>query len=469
MNAAIEVVSGITLAYFLALNLIYLGFTVVAWRRLTAHLRATRSLPLEEVLASPLTPGVSVLVPAYNESAGIVPSVRSLLDLRYPRHEVVVANDGSSDDTLERLVEAFSLEPVRKALRTTVRSAPVRAVYGSRRYPNLWVVDKENGGGKADALNACLNAASHPYVCAIDADAVLEPDALLQVVRPILDDPELVIATGGIVRIVNGCVVRDGRVVEVGLPRRSVAAVQVLEYFRAFLVGRVGWSAMNALLIISGAFGLFRRSLVDEVGGWDHAMIGEDIELVVRLHRRLRELGEPYRIEFVPDPVCWTEAPETLRVLSRQRRRWHRGLGQTLWAHRALIGNRRYGALGLTAVPYFLVFEFLSPLVELLGPPFVIVWFALGRLSFTFLVAFLVVAVLLGFLLSIAALALEEINFRRHQRHRELARLVALAAFENVGYRQINALWRFVAFFDLMRGRSGWGDMQKRGLGVEAG
>jgi len=466
MTTAIEVVSGITLAYFLLVNAIYLGFTATAWRRLLAHQREAKTLPLDEVLSSPLTPGVSVLVPAYNEAAGIVVSVRSLLDLRYPRHEVVVVNDGSTDDTLQRLIDAFELEPVRKALRQDVACAPVKQVYGSRRYPNLWVVDKENGGGKADAINGCLVAASHEYVCAIDADAVLEPDALLQVARPILDDPEVVVATGGIVRVINGCVLRDGRVVEVGLPKSNLAAVQVLEYFRAFLVGRVGWSSVNALLIISGAFGLFRRSLVEEIGGWDQEMIGEDIELVVRMHRRMHELDQPYRIEFVPDPVCWTEVPETLRVLSRQRRRWQRGLGQTLWVHKKLILNPRFGTLGLVAVPYFLFFEFLSPIIELLGPPFVIVAFLLGRLSFTFFVAFLVVAVLLGFLLSIAALALEEINFRRHQRSRELARLVLLAAFENVGYRQINAFWRFVAYFDLMRGRSGWGDMQKKGLGV---
>ena len=467
MSIAIEVLSGITLAYFVALNVIYAGFTLVAWRRLTQHLRATDVMPVEEILTSALTPGVSVLVPAYNEASGIVPSVRSLLDLRYPQHEVVVVNDGSKDDTLERLIEAFDLKPVRKALRSSAPSARVKQVYASRRHPNLVVVDKENGGGKAGALNAALNAASLPFVCAIDADAVLEPDALLQVAQPILDDPELVVATGGIVRIVNGCVLRNGLVVDVRLPKKNIAAVQVLEYFRAFLVGRVGWSSINALLIISGAFGLFRRSLVEEVGGWDTNAIGEDIELVVRLHKRLKQLDQPYRVAFVPDPVCWTEAPETLRVLSRQRRRWQRGLGQTLWFHRDLIGNPKYGTLGLVAVPYFLFFEFLSPIIELFGPPFVIVWFALGRLSLTFFAAFMVVAILLGFLLSVAALALEEINFRRHRRGRELVRLVFLAAFENVGYRQINALWRFMAYIDLIRKREGWGDMQKRGLGVQ--
>jgi cellulose synthase/poly-beta-1,6-N-acetylglucosamine synthase-like glycosyltransferase len=375
----------------------------------------------------------------------------------------VVVNDGSRDATLDRLVEAFDLVPVRRALRTSVPHAPVRAVHVSRRARNLWVIDKENGG-KADALNAGVAAATYPYVCSIDADAVLEDDALLRVVRPVLDDPELVAATGGIVRIANGCRIDHGRVLDVALPRSRLAAIQVLEYFRAFLIGRVGWSASNALLIISGAFGLFRTDLVEAVGGYSRTTVGEDVELVVRLHRHLRERGRDYRIEFVPDPVCWTEAPESLRVLSRQRRRWHRGLGETLWRHRRLIGNPRYRMLGVGALPYFLVFEFLGPVVELLGPPLVILWFALGVLSVPFLLAFVVVAFLLGFLISVAALALEEFSFRRHPRNREILRLLWLAALENLGYRQLLAFWRFLAFVDLARRRGGWGAMERRGF-----
>jgi cellulose synthase/poly-beta-1,6-N-acetylglucosamine synthase-like glycosyltransferase len=462
-HPAVFALALVALTYFLVLNLLYVWFTAVAWRSIAAHLRAARYAPLDEIFASPLAPGISVLVPAYNEEAGIVESVRSLLDLRYPVHEVVVVNDGSKDATLARLTEAFELVPVRKALRDTIATATVRGVYVSRRTRNLWVIDKENGG-KADSLNAGICAATHPYVCAIDADAVLEGDALLRVVRPVLDDPELVAATGGIVRIANGCRIEHGRVLDVRLPQSRLAAVQVVEYFRAFLIGRVGWSAANALLIISGAFGLFRRDLVEEVGGFSRTTVGEDVELVVRLHRRLRESGRDYRIEFVPDPVCWTEAPESLRMLSRQRRRWHRGLGETLWRHRSLIGNPRYRALGLGALPYFLVFEFLGPAVELIGPPLVLVWFALGVLSTTFLVAFLVVAFLLGLLISVAALALEEFSFRRHPRNREILRLLWLAVAENLGYRQLLAFWRFVAFVDLARRKQGWGEMQRRGL-----
>jgi len=223
---------------------------------------------------------------------------------------------------------------------------------------------------------------------------------------------------------------------------------------------------MNALLIISGAFGLFRRSLVEEVGGYLTTTVGEDVELVVRLHRHMRESGRAYRIEFVADPVCWTEAPEDFRSLSRQRRRWHRGLGETLWLHRRVIGNPRYGVLGVVAAPYFLFFEFLGPVLELLGPPAIVVWWLLGLLSVRFLVAFLIVAILLGILLSIAALALEELSFRRHERHREVGRLLLYAALENVGYRQLVAFWRFLAFFDLARRKQGWGEMKRKGFSL---
>jgi len=463
LKDAVVVLAAFTLAYFAVLNTMYLVFTAIAWRSLSAHLRLRGHSPVAESFASPLTPPISILLPAYNEEAGVVESVTSLLNLRYPEFEIVVVNDGSKDGTIERLREAFDLVPVRKALRQEIATAPVRAAYVSRRQRNLWVVDKENGG-KADALNAGVNAARYPYVCAIDADAVLEEEALLRVSTPILDDPDLVVATGGIVRIANGCVVDRGRIVSVGLPRSRLATLQVIEYFRAFLIGRIGWSRLNALLIISGAFGLFRRSLVTEVGGYATDTVGEDVELVVRLHRHLRERGEEYRIEFVPDPVCWTEAPEGFRVLSRQRRRWHRGLGETLWRHRRLTFNPRYGHLGMQAFPYFLVFEFLGPVLELLGPPAIVVWWSFGLLSLPFLLGFLAVAFLLGILLSIAALALEEFSFRRHRRNREVARLLFFSVVENLGYRQLVAFWRFLAFIDLARRRSGWGEMQRKGF-----
>ena len=465
IHGLFHVMSIIALVYFVVLNGTYLVFTGVAWRGITQHRRERRYAALEEAFASPLTPPISILLPAYNEEAGIVQSVHSLLALRYPSLEVVVVSDGSTDSTVERLREAFDLVPVRKALRAGIETAPVLATYASRLKPSLTVIEKENGG-KADALNCGVNAARHAYVCAIDADALLEEDALLRVAKPIVDDPERVVATGGIVRIVNGCSVDHGRVVSVGLPTSSIATMQVVEYLRAFLVGRVGWSRLGLLLIISGAFGVFRRSLVEAVGGWSTTTVGEDVELVLRLHRHLKERGEEYRIEFVADPVCWTECPETLRVLSRQRRRWQRGLAEALWRHRRLVGNPRYGLLGMFALPYFLLFELLGPVIQLLGLPIVTVAFAVDSVSLGFLVAFLLMSLFLAVLLSVSALALEEVSFRRHASGREAARLLAYAVLENFGYRQINDVWRLQALVDLARGKTKWGEMPRRGLGL---
>jgi cellulose synthase/poly-beta-1,6-N-acetylglucosamine synthase-like glycosyltransferase len=465
MKQVLEALAIVALTYFVVLNGLYLVFTAIAWRGITEHLRERAYSATDETFSSPLTPPISILLPAYNEEAGIVESVRSLLGLRYPEFEVVVVNDGSSDETIERLRAAFDLMPVRKALRAGIPTAPVRGSFCSRRHPELSVVDKENGG-KADALNCGVNAARYPYVCAIDADAALEEDALIRVAKPMLEDPDRVAATGGIVRIANGCVVEHGRVTTVGLPHGKLATMQVVEYFRAFLVGRVGWSRIRSLLIISGAFGLFRRSLVEAVGGWATDTVGEDVELVVRLHRYLRDRDEDYRIEFVPDPVCWTEAPEDLGQLSRQRRRWQRGLAETLWRHRRLWGNPRYGLLGTVSVPYFLVFELLGPAFQLFGYPVVVVAFVTGAVSLTFFLAFLGMALLLGVVLSVAALALEEFSFRRHTRGREAARLLLFAVLENFGYRQLNDFWRLQAFADLALRRRHWGEMKRRGLGA---
>jgi cellulose synthase/poly-beta-1,6-N-acetylglucosamine synthase-like glycosyltransferase len=463
VSDALLIFTAASFGYFAVLNGLYLLLTVLAWAQRAGEVRRSSYLGLDEMFRSPLTPGISVLVPAFNEQAGIVESVRSLMSLRYPRHEVVVANDGSRDDTMRVLIEAFDLVKIRMAVRDFVGSAPIRAIYGSRRHRNLLVVDKENGG-RSDALNAALSVARHPYVCAIDADSLLEADALLKVAKPIVNDPGLVMATAGTIRIANGCRVDHGRVVEVRLPKNRLATIQVLEYFRAFLVGRVGWSRLNALGIISGAFGLFHRPLLETVGGYWTETVGEDFELTLRLHRHLRDRDEPYRIVFVPDPACWTEVPEQFATLGRQRRRWQRGLWQGLWRHRRMILNPRYGAVGLLAMPYFVVFEFLSPLFSLGGIVVTTGLFAVGKISSAYFAAFLLISLGLGLLLTSAALALEEYGFQRYRRRREMFRLLAYAVLENIGFHQLHDLWRASGYLDIARGTTSWGAQQRRGF-----
>jgi cellulose synthase/poly-beta-1,6-N-acetylglucosamine synthase-like glycosyltransferase len=455
--------SWLAFVYFAVYSLCQVTFTLVAWNRLAGQRRARAYSALDETYASPFTPPVSVILPAFNEEAGIVPSVHSLLDLRYPNHEVIVVNDGSTDGTLERLREAFELVPLRQALRTRIATAPIHAAFASRAHPNLCVLDKDNGG-KSDSLNAGINAAAHAHVCAIDADAVLEQDSLLRIMAPFVDDPEIVAAAGGIVRVANGSVIEGGRLVDFRLPLSHIARFQILEYFRAFLIGRLAFDSINGVLIISGAFGLFKRELVEAVGGYALDTVGEDAELVVRLHAYLRERGEEYRIRFVSEPVCWTEAPADVTTLGRQRRRWQRGLGETLWRHRRQIFNPRARALGLATLPFFLCFEFLGAVIEAIAIPVVVVAWALGVLSVSFFVAFLSLSVLLAVIISISALLLEEYAVRRYERGKDIARLVLYALVENLGYRQLIAYFRCCGIIDLVRGRSEWGEMRRRGL-----
>ncbi len=465
MITFLEVTGRVVLIYFLILNLSYAFFTLLAWRTLVNHRRAEPSLTLEEIFRSPLTPPVSLLLPAFNEEAGVVDSVRSLLMLVYPEFEVIVIDDGSTDSTLALLTEAYDLVPVRRVLPEGLETRPIDHVYMSRTQPNLTVVSKVNGG-KADALNCGLNFARYPYVCSVDGDALLEESALLRVMTPIIDDPR-VVAAGGIVRIANGCEVSHGRVTRVALPRRPLPTLQVVEYLRAFLVGRVGWSSIGALMIISGAFGVFKRSVVVDVGGYETDTVGEDMELVVRMHRELRAAGRDYKIAFVPDPVSWTEAPHSLSILGRQRKRWQRGLADTLWRHRGVMFDRNQGVLRWLAFPYFMIFEFLGPLVELFGYLVIPIAWAIGALSVDFMLGFMLVAVVWGVLLSVSAVALEELTFRRYPLRREVLRLTFYALIDNFGYRQLTNLWRIQGLWQFARGRKDWGAMPRQGFAAQ--
>lgn len=334
--------------------------------------------------------------------------------------------------------------------------------------PRLLVVDKEPGGSKADAVNAGLNAASSPYICVVDADAILEKDALLRIMVPILTDARRVVAAGGIVRVINGSRLERGEMREVRLPRGYVEVLQVIEYLRSFLVGREGWAQFNLLLIISGAFGVFRKDLVKQVGGYRPAAIGEDIDLVVRLHRYLLEQRERYHISFVPDPVCWTEVPSDLRSLARQRARWQRGLIDVLWPNRDMLFNPRYGRIGLVGLPYHWVFELLAPIVEVVGYTTIIVAALLGVLSREFFWLFLVYGYAFATMISIGAVLQEEITYRRYNDWRDMVRLIVFCFFEHFPYRQLHMIWRLQGLWQYLRGDVGWRPMRRVGFRQQA-
>ncbi|HEY8572830.1 glycosyltransferase [Phenylobacterium sp.] len=408
-------------------------------------------------------PPISLLVPAYNEELTIVESLRSLLSLQYPSFEVVVVNDGSKDGTLKALVEAFDLDAVDRDYEAVAPHKPIRAIYVAPKQPRLVVVDKENGG-KADALNAALNLSRASIVCSMDADSLLEPDALLRVVRPFVDHPQETIAVGGTVRVANGCEIRFGRVSRVGVPRNFLALVQTIEYLRAFLMARLAWSELKSLLIISGAFGLFRRDAVLAVGGYSLGTVGEDMELVVKLHKHFRRLGEPYRVAFLPEPVCWTEAPETLGVLGRQRARWHRGALETFQRHADMLFKPGYGRVGSLGFGYILLVDVLGPFVELAGYVLIPAFWLLGVLNVQYLYAFLAISFAFGVVISVGALALEEQELRRFPSAGSLGVLLLAAIAENFGYRQINNFWRVRGFWQFVTKQHSWGAMTRRGF-----
>lgn len=458
----VGVFNWLILGYFAGLNIVYFATTIAAYFVIRRYLERLKSIHMQDLLTAAGAPPITVIAGAYNEEANVVQSVRSLLNLEYPEYRIHIVNDGSKDATLARMIEAYDMVPVTYFPTGSIPTVPVRAVYRSRAHPTLFLFDKANGG-RSDALNVGVNYARTPLVCIIDADSLLERDALLRIVRPFLEDDSM-IAAGGIIRVVNGCTVRHGFVRDVGLPRNTLAAFQVLEYLRAFLAARVGWGAIGATFIISGAFGAFRRSALVDAGGYDATTIGEDMELTLRLQRRAFEAGLPATVGFIPDPVCWTEVPESIAVLARQRDRWHRGLLQIFQRHRDMVGKPVYGRLGMVAMPYLYFLELYGPILEAFGYLAFFGVLLFGSPSLLYIGAFLALAFAFGMALSLSAIALEELIFRRHTRARDIVKLMGYAVIEAFGYRQLNTWWRIRGTISFFRGVTSWGEMTRRGF-----
>ena len=450
------------LLYFLAVNGWYLVLLVSSLLELRRHMLLIADESRHLLLSSTLSPTISILAPAYNEEATIEVSLRALLALHYPSLEVIVISDGSRDKTVQVLIEKFDLVPVKTIYERKINTKPVRTLYRSSTYPALVVVDKENGG-KADALNVGLSFARGELVCAMDADTLIEADGLQRMVRPFLYATD-VVATGGTIRVVNGSQVKHGRVEKTAVPTHLLAGIQVVEYLRAFLFGRLGWNRLGGNIIISGAFGLFQRQAVLDAGGYLHDTVGEDMELVVRLKRLSYENGGPGKIAFVPDPVAWTEVPESAKVLGRQRDRWHRGLADVLWRHRKMMLNPRYGVTGLIVYPYYAFVELLAPVIEATGLVSLLLGVSFGVVDWTFAGLFYLTAYGLGTALTAFTLILEDLSFHRYNSFRDRALLFWWALLENVGYRQLTVYWRLRGLWKFVRGRKDWGAMERKGF-----
>ena len=463
MSRFLEISNDTLFWYYLASNVAYLFMLMIALRTTARHHHLLQSYRLGWVKETSLTPPITIIVPAHNEEKSIRVSVRKLLELDYPELEIVVVNDGSQDRTLEEMQREFHLRPIRAIYVHDVKSAPLRCLYRSETNARLVVVDKEAAGSKADAVNAGLNAATSPYVCVVDADSVLERDALLRIMLPVVQDPERVVAVGGIVRVLNGSAIEGGQL-RARLPKKSLEVIQVVEYLRAFLIGREAWAQGNMLTLIAGAFGVFRTDLVRAVGGYRGRAIGEDLDLVTRLHRYLLELGADYRISFVPDPVSWTEVPSDMRSLRRQRARWHKGLADVLWTSRGMLMRPRYGRIGCFALPYLWLFELSAPVIEVTGMVTIIMAAALGMLSRPFLLQFLLFGYAFATTISIGSVLQEEITYRRYNDWQDMARLISYCFLEHFPYRQLHMIWRLQGLWQYFRGDDAWGSLKRKGI-----
>lgn len=460
-HAALAAFAVAVVLYFVCWNVSQLLMSPAAslflWRH--RHRYTPRALALADRLAHP--PVVSIVMPAFNEELTIVESIRAILALEYDTRELVVVNDGSADGTLAALKTAFGLVEAPVAFTQPLASAPVRGIYRSNLEPDLVVVDKQNGGSKSDAANAGINAATGMLVLVIDADTLLESDSLTRAVLPFLEDPTTV-AVGGNIAIANGCRIEGGQITHVALPRSWLARFQIVEYMRAFMLFRLACASHNAVPIISGAFGLFRRDALMAVGGYDRTAIGEDMDLTIRLHRYFRARREPARIAFDPNPLGWTQAPEDWRSLQSQRYRWRRGLLQVLWRYRGMIGNPRYGSVGLASLPHVAVFEGLGPLLEFTGYVVTVGAALLGILNWEYFRVLVAVSVLFGTAVTLLAVFLSDVATGRYMNRGDLALLVAIVLLEGFGYRQINSWWGCVGTIQAIRGTGGWGPMTRR-------
>ncbi|MGN6177832.1 MAG: glycosyltransferase [Mucilaginibacter sp.] len=454
------------LAYSVILIACYIFIGTYSIGETSNYLRKNSFTDYRVLAGSTQAPSISILAPAYNEGANIIENVRSLLSIHYNNLEVIIINDGSKDDSLDKLVAAYDLYKADFFVNQQIPTKAVRGVYQSRNsvYRKLIVVDKENGG-KADALNVGVNIARNNYIVCIDVDCILEQDALLKLAKPFLENPDQrVIATGGVIRIANSCEIEAGRLIKVNLPADFLPRVQTLEYIRAFLLGRMAWSRLNGLLLISGAFGAFDKEIVINCGGYDHRTVGEDMELVVRMRRYMEERNQPYKVAFIPDPLCWTEAPATFKILGRQRNRWTRGTIETLKFHRVMFFNPRYGLLGMLSYPYWFFFEFLAPLVEFAGFAVFLIFSLLGLINWSFFLTLLAFIFSFGCLYSVFAILMEVLTYHQYKRQKDIMNLLLTAFLEPLIFHPF-VVWAAVkGNIDLLRKKNAWGEMTRQGL-----
>lgn len=458
-----EFFGGMLIVYMILVIVIYSLMLLFAYLQLKKSRKIDKQLENVNNLKSVYSKPVSIIVPAYNEELGIVGTIHSLLTLEYPQYEIIVVNDGSKDTTLQRVIDEFKMERVFHTVQKKVSSKDIRGVYHSKLHPNVLMIDKVNGG-KADALNAGINLSKYPFFCSIDGDSILAKLSLLQVMKPIVSSNGHVIAAGGSIRIANGSEIQLGTVLNSLVPNNPIVIMQIIEYLRAFYLGRIALSRFNLILIISGAFSVFSKEYVIKVGGYSQKTIGEDMELVVRLHRYILKNKLNKSIEFISDPVCWTEAPDNLKDLKTQRRRWHQGLISSILMNRGMLFNPRYKQIGMVSLPYFVFVELLGPIIELLGYIYMVTSFAVGNIYMESAIILMVLFVMYSTVISMFSILLEAWSTNTFPRVRDTFKLILYSCTEMLWFRPLLTLYRLQGFWYYFRRKNDWGMLKRKGL-----
>jgi cellulose synthase/poly-beta-1,6-N-acetylglucosamine synthase-like glycosyltransferase len=455
-----ETIGYLLIGYFILLNISYLVQGLLSVQLLKRYYQHLRVSDMDRFRQEQELPPVTLIIPAYNEETNLQDTLRNLEHQDYPDYEILIVNDGSTDKMLSSMIKKYALEPAFHLNPNHLKTAPVKEVYRSKTHPHIWIIDKKNSG-KADSLNAALNYCQTPFFCVMDADTILEPYALSRMMFTFLTERDTV-AVGGILRVMNGCELKDGKIETVKMPKNSLAALQVLEYMRSFLASRMSWNLARGSLIISGAFGMFSHATVVNAGGYATNTVGEDMELVVRLHRYCRQNKRNYHIRFVPDPVAWTQCPESLSDLYLQRERWQRGLVQSLVKHLPMLLNPRFGSVGLLGMPFFFFLEMLGPIIEVLGYFALLILVLAGKFSWVYGLVLFGVSFGMGMLVSIVSIILSELNTRRFHETSSLWQLLGWAILENLGYRQLMSFWRVGGTLAAFSGKTHWGRIQRQ-------
>ncbi len=440
-------------------------FSAIALRK---YFRKNSYINYNTLVLSPLSPHVSIIVPAYNESHHIIDNLGTLLSLYYNNFEVIVVNDGSTDNTFDLIKETYDLVKVNYYFDYRIPCERIRGVYKSNNpsYMRLLVIDKNNGG-KADSLNAGINISRNSLIVSIDADSMIEADSLLKLVKPFLEEKERkVIGTGGVIRIVNSCYVEKGFIREIRLPEKILPRLQVVEYTRAFLLGRMAWSQLDGLMLISGAIGMFDKDTVIKSDGYSINTVGEDMELLLRMRRFMAETNNLYEVTYIPDPLCWTEVPSDLKSMRKQRTRWTRGLAESLWTHKKLFMNRKYKQLGTLGYPYWLFFEWAAPLIAFSGLLYTVILAVAGLVNWPFFFLIFTFVYALAVCLSTWAVLLEEITFHKYRRKRDVMKLIGVAFIEPFIY-PVYTWFAVIGNLEFLRRKKGWGTAKRSGFEKE--